>query len=85
MTDVTSKMLHERTGHFLDRAKRGERFRVLRDGKPDGLLVPITEQIDPSWDEIMADVRAARAETTERKPNPVLEARNRRNHATRLR
>jgi len=33
---------------------------VLRNGTADALLVPANEEIDPSWDEIMADVRKAR-------------------------
>ena len=30
MTDVTSKTLHEKTGQLLNRARQGERFRILR-------------------------------------------------------
>lgn len=85
MTDVTSKVLHEKTGQLLDRTRRGERFRVLREGKPEAVLLPLADQVDPSWDEIMADVRAARAEAAERTPNPVLAERSRRNYAAHLR
>ena len=35
MTDVTSKVLHEKTGQVLDRARQGERFRILREGRPE--------------------------------------------------
>jgi antitoxin (DNA-binding transcriptional repressor) of toxin-antitoxin stability system len=46
MTDITSKTLHEKTGQILDRLRRGERFRVLRDGEPEGFIVPVEEPID---------------------------------------
>ncbi len=61
VTSITSKELHEQTGALLDRVKQGQRFRVLLGGKTDALLVPATDQIDPPWDDIMADVRKARA------------------------
>jgi antitoxin (DNA-binding transcriptional repressor) of toxin-antitoxin stability system len=80
---------------MLDRAKGGQRMKVLRNGKPDALLVPADEEIDPSWDEIMAEVRAAREAIQKKgispRPNPVLEERRRRqaailkNHAPHLR
>ena len=85
MTDVTSKVLHEKTGQLLDRLKRGERFRVLRAGKPDGFLLPATETVDPEWSEIMAEVWAAQKESGELRPNPILKQRKKRNHAARLR
>jgi antitoxin (DNA-binding transcriptional repressor) of toxin-antitoxin stability system len=85
MTTITSKKLHERTGAFLDRVKRGERFRVLRAGEADALLVPATEEIDPSWDEILAEVRRARAQGDPPRPNPVLAERRRRDYAARVR
>jgi antitoxin (DNA-binding transcriptional repressor) of toxin-antitoxin stability system len=65
MTNVTSRMLHEKTGQLLDWARQGERFRILRDGPPDAFLIPAREEIDPQWSEIMADVWAA-----QRKPLP---------------
>ena len=67
MTEITSKELHEQTGSVLDSVKRGQRFRVLRNGTADALLVPANEEIDPSWDEIMANVRKARANNRIRK------------------
>jgi antitoxin (DNA-binding transcriptional repressor) of toxin-antitoxin stability system len=95
MTEITSKQLHEQTAAMLDRAKGGQRMKVLRNGKPDALLVPADEEIDPSWDEIMAEVRAAREAIQKKgispRPNPVLEERRRRqaailkNHAPHLR
>jgi len=41
--------------------------------------------VDPSWDVIMAEVRAARAEPGQTRPNPILEERKRRNYAAGLR
>lgn len=84
LTDITSKMLHEKTGQVLDRLRRGERFRVLRDGSPDGILLPASDAIDPQWSEIMAEVWAVqkRARPT---PNPVLKERKGRKYAARLR
>lgn len=85
MTSITSKELHERTGAFLDRVKRGQRFRVLRGGEADALLIPVSEQVDPPWAEIMAEVRKARAERKPARPNPILAERKRRNYAARVR
>ncbi len=85
MTSITSKQLHEQTGALLDRVKRGQRFRVLRGGETEALLVPATEQIDPPWDELMAEVRRARAEGKPPKPNPILAERKQRHYAARVR
>ncbi len=85
MTSITSKELHEQTGALLDRVKQGQRFRVLRGGKTEALLVPATEQIDPPWDELMAEVRRARAEGKPPKPNPILAERKQRRYAARVR
>lgn len=88
MKEITSKELHEQTGGVLDQVKQGQRFRVLRNGEPDALLVPVTEQIDPSWDEIMGEVWATAEEIRKKgippRPNPVLAERKRRNFAARL-
>jgi antitoxin (DNA-binding transcriptional repressor) of toxin-antitoxin stability system len=83
MTAITSKELHERTGALLDLVKQGQRFRVLRHGKADALLIPATDQIDPPWDEIMAEVRKARAQGKPPRPNPILAERKKRDHASR--
>lgn len=82
---ITSKELHEQTGAFLDRVKQGQRFRVLRGGEADALLVPATDQIDPPWEEIMAEVRRTRAQAKPVRPNPILAERRRRNYAARVR
>jgi prevent-host-death family protein len=85
MTSVTSKMLHEKTGQILDRARQGERFRIIRDGRPDAFLVPASESVDPGWPEIMAEVWKAQKKSSARRPNPVLKERKRRKYAARLR
>jgi len=85
MTDVTSKMLHEKTGQLLDRARQGERFRVLRDGRADAFIVPAGESVDPEWPEIMADVWKAQNHPGPTRPNPVLKERTARKYAARLR
>ncbi len=85
MTSITSKELHEQTGALLDRVKQGQRFRVLRGGEADALLVPPTDQVDPPWDEIMAEVRRARAEGKPPRPNPILGERKKRNYAAGVR
>ena len=95
MQEITSKELHEKTAAVLDSVRRGQRFRVLRNGATDALLVPATDRVDPTWDEITAEVRAAREEIKTKRiplrPNPVLAERQRRqkailkNHAPRLR
>ncbi len=82
---ITSKELHEQTGTVLDRVKQGQRFRVLRGGEADALLVPATEQIDPPWEEIMAEVRRARTQGKPARPNPILAERRKRHHAARVR
>ena len=85
ITDITSKTLHEKTGQVLDRLRRGERFRVLRDGEPEALMVPVEEAIDPEWPEIMAEVMAARRQVKSVRENPILKERKARNYAARLR
>ena len=85
MHDITLKTLHESTSKCLDRVKRGERFRVLRNGKPGALLVPADEPVDPSWDVIMAEVRAARGKSGRTRPNPVLAERKKRMYGTGVR
>jgi antitoxin (DNA-binding transcriptional repressor) of toxin-antitoxin stability system len=85
VTSITSKQLHEQTGAFLDRVKQGQRFRILRGGEADALLVPALQNIDPSWDQIMAEVRRARAQRKPVCPNPVLAERKKRNYAARIR
>jgi prevent-host-death family protein len=85
MTDVTSKMLHEKTGQLLDRARQGERFRIMRDGRPDAFLIPVADTIDPEWPEIMAEVWAAQKRPGPKRPNPILKERKTRNYAARLR
>jgi antitoxin (DNA-binding transcriptional repressor) of toxin-antitoxin stability system len=85
MTDVTSKVLHEKTGQLLDRARQGERFRILRDGRTDAFLIPATEAVDPSWLEIMDDVWKAQKSARPKRRNPVLKERKARNYAARLR
>lgn len=85
ISDVNSKVLHQKTGHLLDRVRRGESFRVIRHGKPDAFLVPPSKAIDPEWPEIMAEVWAAQKEDAPARPNPVLRERKRRNYAAHLR
>lgn len=53
LTSLTSRELREKTGAFLERVKRGQRFRVLRSGEVDAVLVPASDQVDPLWDEVI--------------------------------
>jgi antitoxin (DNA-binding transcriptional repressor) of toxin-antitoxin stability system len=85
MRSITSKELHEQTGALLDRVKQGQRFRVLRRGEADALLVPATDQVDPPWDEIIAEVRKARTQHKPLRPNPVLAERRKRHYAAGVR
>lgn len=85
MTDLTSKFLHEKTGQVLDRARRGERFRITRDGKAEAFLVPAAESIDPEWPEIMAEVWKLQKQSGKKRENPILKERKRRNYAACLR
>jgi antitoxin (DNA-binding transcriptional repressor) of toxin-antitoxin stability system len=85
MTDVTSKMLHEKTGQLLDRARQGERFRVVRNGQIEALLIPVAQASDPEWPEIMAEVWKAQKKPGPKRPNTVLRERKARNYAARLR
>ena len=85
MTNVTSKVLHEKTGQLLDRARQGERFRILRDGNVEAFLIPATEGIDPEWPQIMAEVWKAQKERGARRPNPILKERKARIYASGLR
>ncbi len=49
------------------------------------LLVPATDQVDPPWDEIMAEVRKARAQDKPPRPNPILAERKKRRYAAGVR
>ena len=79
MRRITSKELHEQTEAVLDKVKRGERFSVSRGGTTAAILIPACDQGDLALEEIMADVRKARAEVTSFSPNPVLNERRKRN------
>ena len=85
MMEITSKQLHEQTATMLNRAGSGQRIRVIRNGRPTALLIPANEEIDPSWDEIMAEVRKARAQGHPARPNPILAERKKRHYAARIR
>lgn len=85
MTDVTSKVLHEKTGQLLDRARQGEKFRILRGGHIEAFLLPATDAIDPEWPQTMAEVWRAQKERGPKRPNPVLKERKSRNYASRIR
>jgi len=84
MTEITSKQLHEQTA-TIDRAKGGQRMKIIRNGRPAALLIPADEEIDPPWDEIMAEVRKARARGGPTRPNPILAERRKRHYAARIR
>jgi antitoxin (DNA-binding transcriptional repressor) of toxin-antitoxin stability system len=85
MTSITSKELHEQTGAVLNRVKQGQRFRILRAGETDALLVPASDPIDPPWDDIMAEVRKARSQAKPLRSNPIVAERKKRHYAARLR
>ena len=85
MTDVTSKMLHEKTDQLLERAWQGKRFRVLRDGRPVAFLIPAAEAVDPEWPEIMAEVWKAQKASREKRSNPVVRERKSRKYAAGVR
>lgn len=85
MTEISSKQLHEQTAAMLDRAKGGQRMKVIRNGRPAAWLIPATEEIDPTWEEIMVEVRKARGKDGPTRPNPILAERKKRHYATRVR
>jgi antitoxin (DNA-binding transcriptional repressor) of toxin-antitoxin stability system len=85
MTDVTSKVLHEKTGQLLDRARQGERFRILREGRAEAFLIPAGESVGPEWTEIMAEVWKTQEAPGPKRPNPILKERRIRNYAAGLR
>ena len=78
-------MLHEKTGQLLDRARQGERFRILRDGLAEAFLLPAGEAVDPEWPEIMAEVWKAQREAGPRRANPILKERRSRNYGAGVR
>jgi len=85
VTDVSSKTLHEKTGQLLDRARQGERFRVLRQRRAEAFLIPASETVDPEWPEMMAEVWKAQKKPGSKRANRVLRERKARNYAARLR
>jgi len=78
-------MLHEKTGQLLDRARQGERFRIVRQGRAEAFLIPAGEEVDPEWPEIMGEVWKAQGRPGGKRPNPILKERKARNYAGRLR
>jgi antitoxin (DNA-binding transcriptional repressor) of toxin-antitoxin stability system len=85
MTDVTPKTPREETGQLLDRARRGERSGVLRQGRAEAFLIPAAQAVDPEWPEIMAGVWKAQKKPRPKRPNPILKERRACNYAARLR
>ncbi len=85
MPEITSKQLHEQTEAMLERVKHGQRIKVIRNGRPVAWLVPVSEEIDPAWDEIMAEVRMARKKNGPTRVNPILAERKKGHYASRVR
>jgi prevent-host-death family protein len=75
---ITLHTLKADQKRIVARVKRGETITVTERGTPVLSLVPATQKHAPSWDELMAPVRKARAQSDVTCPNPVLEERNRR-------
>jgi len=58
---------------------------VIRNGRTAAWLIPANEEMDPAWDEIMAEVRKIRAKGGPTRPNPILAERRKRHYAIRVR
>lgn len=71
------EMKHDQK-RVIARVRRGEIITLTHRGRPVAILEPATERQAPSWDEIMAPVRAAMSEPGPTHPNPVLAERARR-------
>jgi|GEM_PF-1270107 len=85
LQDITTKNLHDETGKFVRAAQAGQKFRVSIDGAPGAIIIPDESTQDASWDEIMATVRARRAQAKQPKSNPIIAERKKRNYAAHLR
>jgi hypothetical protein len=87
--EITTKQLRQYAGHYIAAASDGQKIRVSLRGNARAMLTPDEPVADASWDEIMAEVRAARARARkEKKPliePPVLAERKRRAYASYLR
>jgi antitoxin (DNA-binding transcriptional repressor) of toxin-antitoxin stability system len=80
MKEITARQLHEHTDAMLDLAERGRVLNVIRDGRPVAVLVPANAAVDLAWDEILVEVRQARLERAQTRPNPILAERRKRQH-----
>ena len=58
-------------------------MRVIRNGHSVAWLVPANGEVDPTWDEIMDEVREARANKVPIRPNAVLAERKTRHCVSR--
>ena len=90
MRSVGLKELHDQTGTIVRQVRdRAQEVVIEERGVALARLVPVASPGSDSWREILAPVRKAAKAFADRgaarEPNPVIAARRRRDHATRLR
>jgi antitoxin (DNA-binding transcriptional repressor) of toxin-antitoxin stability system len=78
MAVLNVKQLHNETSAILNEVSKGKSFDVEKHGKVIATLRPAKHLEPPTWDEILAPVRALHGKVKNRTPNPVLAERARR-------
>lgn len=77
MAVLNVKQLHNETSAILNEVAKGKSFDVKKHGKVIARIQPAKNIQKPTWDEILAPVRALHSKIKHKTPNPVLEERAR--------
>jgi len=69
MSTVSTRVLKDQLSSYLQRAERGERIVVLRDGQPVAALIPLSQLPEAGEQQRLADLEARGLVTLPRKTN----------------
>ncbi|HEX4495550.1 MAG TPA: type II toxin-antitoxin system prevent-host-death family antitoxin [Thermoanaerobaculia bacterium] len=58
MSTVSTRVLKDQLSSYLQRAERGERIVVLRDGQPVAALIPLSQLQEVTEQQRLADLEA---------------------------
>jgi antitoxin (DNA-binding transcriptional repressor) of toxin-antitoxin stability system len=78
MPVLNVKQLHNETSAVINEVAKGKSFDIEKRGKLVATIQPLKNAKRPSWDEILAPVRALHSQVKYKSPNPVLAERARR-------
>ncbi len=80
VSTITAKQLHQETRAVLNQLEQGESLVITRNGRTIGRIEPLTVPKSRGWADIMGEVWQAQkgVKAADRRPNPVLQERQRR-------